>query len=156
MTPGPGHLAPVTVAARIDANGTMWRLRSLVAMGHDCARIARALGVTPGLVRWVVRGQARTITRELQATACQLWDSTCDTAVSSGELTCREIVVGWARNLTRFSHVYKTRSDLVATFRSLSLLRSCLARARRLVDRRAGGEQQRVFLARLAAVSRAE
>ena len=30
-----------------DAAGTMWRLRSLVAMGHDSARIARALGVPP-------------------------------------------------------------------------------------------------------------
>ena len=36
--------------ARVDANGTVWRLRSLVAMGHDCARIARALDVRPELV----------------------------------------------------------------------------------------------------------
>ena len=66
MTPGPGRLAPVSPAARIDANGTMWRLRSLLAMGHDCARIARALGVPPGLVRRVVRGQGRTVTCQFQ------------------------------------------------------------------------------------------
>jgi hypothetical protein len=31
-----------TSMTRVDANGTQWRLRSLIAMGHDCARIARA------------------------------------------------------------------------------------------------------------------
>ncbi len=69
MTPRPGHLAPVSAAARTDANGTMWRLRSLVAMGHDCARIARALHVPPELVRRVVRGQARTVTCGFRAAA---------------------------------------------------------------------------------------
>src|SRR5437899_3170289 len=29
---------------RVDANGPMWRLRSLVAMGHTTGRITRALG----------------------------------------------------------------------------------------------------------------
>jgi hypothetical protein len=78
MTPAPGRLAPATAAARTDATGTMWRLRSLVAMGHDCARIARALGVPPGVVRRVVRGQARTVTRGLAAASCQLWDAWWD------------------------------------------------------------------------------
>lgn len=78
MTPGPGCLAPATATARTDANGTMWRLRSLVAMGHDSTRIARALGVPPGLVRRVVRSQARTITRYFQVTVCQLWDAWWD------------------------------------------------------------------------------
>jgi hypothetical protein len=78
MTPGPGRLATVSAAARTDATGTMWRLRSLVAMGHDSARIARALGVPPALVRWVVRGQARTVTCQFQAAACQLWDAWWD------------------------------------------------------------------------------
>jgi len=78
MTRRPGHLAPVSAAARTDANGTMWRLRSLVAMGHDCARIARALHVPPGLVRRIVRGQARTVTSEFSAAACQLWDAWWD------------------------------------------------------------------------------
>ena len=78
MTPGPGRLAPVGVAARTDATGTVWRLRSLAAMGHDSARIARALGVPPALVRRVVRGQARTITCGFQAAACQLWDAWWD------------------------------------------------------------------------------
>jgi hypothetical protein len=47
MTPRPGPRATISATARTDAAGTMWRLRSLVAMGHDGARIARALGVPP-------------------------------------------------------------------------------------------------------------
>jgi hypothetical protein len=78
MTPGPSRLAPVTATTRTDANGTMWRLRSLVAMGHDCARIARALDVSPDLVRRIVRGQARTVTCEFRAISCQLWDAWWD------------------------------------------------------------------------------
>ena len=78
MTPRPGHLAPASAAARTGANGTMWRLRSLVAMGHDCARIARALEVHPGVVRRIVRGQARTVTCQIHAAAGQLWDAWWD------------------------------------------------------------------------------
>jgi hypothetical protein len=78
MTPGPGRPASVSGTARTDTNGTMWRLRSLVAMGHDCARIARALDVHPDLVRRIVRGQARTVTREFQVGVCQLWDAWWD------------------------------------------------------------------------------
>ena len=78
MTPRPGHLTPAAAAIRTDANGTMWRLRSLVAMGHDCARIARALRVPPALVRRVVGGQARTVTCGFRAAADQLWDAWWD------------------------------------------------------------------------------
>ena len=78
MTPCPGHLTPVVAAIRTDANGTMWRLRSLVAMGHDCARIARALQVPPELVRRVVSGQTGTVTCGFQAAANQLWDAWWD------------------------------------------------------------------------------
>jgi hypothetical protein len=56
----------------------MWRLRSLVAMGHDCARIARVLDVPPGTVRRVIRGHARTVTSGFQAEVCQLWDAWWD------------------------------------------------------------------------------
>jgi hypothetical protein len=78
MTPASGRLAPATATARTDATGTMWRLRSLVAMGHDGARIARALHIHPSYVRWVVRGQARTVTHEFSAACCQLWDAWWD------------------------------------------------------------------------------
>ena len=78
MTPRPGHLAPAVAAARTDANGTAWRLRSLVAMGHDCARIARALDAPQALVWKVVHGQVRTVTRAFRAAACELWEAWWD------------------------------------------------------------------------------
>jgi hypothetical protein len=70
--------SPASATARTDATGTMWRLRSLVAMGHDCARIARALDVRPNLVRRVVSGQACTVTCGFQAATRQLWDAWWD------------------------------------------------------------------------------
>lgn len=72
------HLALAATGERIDANGTMWRLRSLIAMGHGCARISRALQVPPALVRRVVSGQASTVTPAFRASACQLWDAWWD------------------------------------------------------------------------------
>jgi hypothetical protein len=44
MTPRPGRLATSSATARTDPAGTMWRLRSLVAMGHTTGRITTALG----------------------------------------------------------------------------------------------------------------
>lgn len=77
MTPRP-VLAPAATPGRVDANGAAWRLRSLVAMGHDCARIARALQAPPPLVRRVAGGQARTITPAFHALVCELWDAWWD------------------------------------------------------------------------------
>jgi hypothetical protein len=71
-------LAPVTADDRVDANGTTWRLRSLVAMGHDCARIARALQAPPALVRRIVNGSTRAVTPAFRASSCQLWDAWWD------------------------------------------------------------------------------
>ncbi len=72
------RLTAVTGTTRVDANGTMWRLRSLVAMGHDCARIARALDVPPEQIRRIIHGQVRTVTAGLRATAIELWDTWWD------------------------------------------------------------------------------
>jgi hypothetical protein len=46
-----------------DANGSMWRLRSLVAMGHSGRRLARALGMREDRVRRLLRGQTKIIDR---------------------------------------------------------------------------------------------
>jgi hypothetical protein len=78
MTARHGHLAPVSTPARVDANGTAWRLRALAAMGHDCARIARALGVPPPLVRRVAAGRARTVTAAFHAAVTGLLDAWWD------------------------------------------------------------------------------
>jgi hypothetical protein len=62
----------------MDANGTAWRMRSLVAMGHDATRIARALNVTPGTIRRLIRGNTQTVTIAFHLLACQLWDAWWD------------------------------------------------------------------------------
>jgi hypothetical protein len=63
---------------RLDAGGTVWRLRSLVAMGHCPNRIARALDVRPETVRRLVRGDSPTVTAELWDSASQLWNAWWD------------------------------------------------------------------------------
>jgi len=62
----------------MDANGTAWRMRSLVAMGHDATRIARALDVTPDTIRRLIRGDTKTITVAFHQLARQLWDAWWD------------------------------------------------------------------------------
>jgi len=65
-------------AEQVDGGGTMWRLRSLVAMGHDATRIARALRVHSQAVQNVLRGDAVTVTSELRGLAQQLWEAWWD------------------------------------------------------------------------------
>jgi plasmid maintenance system antidote protein VapI len=67
-----------SMRVRPDAGGTVWRLRSLVAMGHSTNRLARALEVRPETVRRLVRGDAATVTPELRDMTCQLWDAWWD------------------------------------------------------------------------------
>jgi len=62
----------------VDANGTAWRLRSLVAMGHSATRIAAALGVRVESVQKLLRGDAALIGADLQRLASQLWDAWWD------------------------------------------------------------------------------
>ena len=73
---------PMTTALhgvnRIDANGTMWRLRSLTAMGHDATRIARALGTHPVYIHRVIHGRARTVPAELRDDVIAVWDAWWD------------------------------------------------------------------------------
>jgi hypothetical protein len=60
--------------------GTMWRLRSLVAMGHTCSRMAVAIGAPPATLRRIVRGEALTITPQVHQAVIDLfevwWDKT--------------------------------------------------------------------------------
>jgi len=65
-------------AAKVDAGGTMWRLRSLVAMGHDARRIADALRVRPDVIQVILRGEADTVSSGLRDLACELWDAWWD------------------------------------------------------------------------------
>ena len=60
------------------ANGTMWRLRALIAMGHSCSRMAAATGTSPAALRRIVRGEALTITAELRQAVVALFDAWWD------------------------------------------------------------------------------
>jgi hypothetical protein len=60
------------------AGGTMWRLRALVAMGHNCSRMAAATGTPPTTLRRIVRGEAHTISPELRQLVIALFDAWWD------------------------------------------------------------------------------
>jgi hypothetical protein len=68
-------MSPPASTGLVDAGGTMWRLRSLVAMGHDTSRTARALRARPRLIRDLVRGDVKAVSPQLRGLACQLWDA---------------------------------------------------------------------------------
>ena len=68
----------VSASARLDAGGTTWRLRSLIAMGHDSSRIARAMNVRPKAIQKLVRGDTTTVSPGFRDLACQLWNAWWD------------------------------------------------------------------------------
>jgi hypothetical protein len=68
----------VSASARLDAGGTTWRLRSLIAMGHDSSRIARAMNVRPEAIQKLVRGDTTTVSPQFRDLACQLWNAWWD------------------------------------------------------------------------------
>ena len=71
-------LSAVSASTGLDAGGTSWRLRSLIAMGHDSTRIARAVNVRAHTIQKLVRGEAATVSPEVRDLACQLWDAWWD------------------------------------------------------------------------------
>jgi hypothetical protein len=58
--------------------GIMWRLRSLVAMGYSCSRMAAATGIPAPTLRRIVRGEAVSISPELRQTVIALFDACWD------------------------------------------------------------------------------
>jgi transcriptional regulator with XRE-family HTH domain len=62
------------------AHGIMWRLRGLVSMGHTCARMAAATGVSPATLRRIVRGEAVSISPALRQAILALFDAWWDKA----------------------------------------------------------------------------
>ncbi len=63
---------------RADANGAMWRLRSLVAMGHTARRITTALGSASHIIEPLIRGDRATITVPLRDDINRLFDAWWD------------------------------------------------------------------------------
>ena len=70
--------SPTLPRARLDSTGTRLRLRALHVMGHGSARIARATGVHPVTIRKLVRGDARTVSRQLRDAIAGLYDAWWD------------------------------------------------------------------------------
>ncbi len=70
----PGDLRP----PRVDANGAMWRLRSLVAMGHTTRRITTALGSSSHIIEPLIRGERATVATALRDDIDRLFDAWWD------------------------------------------------------------------------------
>ena len=60
--------------ARVDAGGTRLRLRALHVMGHNSARIARAVGASDKTIRKILRGDAKTISARLRDAITEVYD----------------------------------------------------------------------------------
>ena len=58
--------------------GITWRLRSLIAMGHSCSRMATTSGIPPATLRRIVRGEAVTISPQLRQAVLTLYDAWWD------------------------------------------------------------------------------
>jgi hypothetical protein len=63
---------------RVDANGSMWRLRSLLAMGHASGRITRALGTSRKITGPLIRGDRVTVRASLREDINRLFDAWWD------------------------------------------------------------------------------
>jgi hypothetical protein len=70
----PAHLGLL----RVNAGGSMWMLRSLVAMGHTNMRMSTALGVSNDVINRLVAGEVETVTRELRRDIIALWEAWWD------------------------------------------------------------------------------
>ena len=69
---------PVSSIIWVDAGGTTWRLRSLVAMGHNATRIAAALRLRPDTVQKLLRGEIALLDDQIRGHAIQLWNAWWD------------------------------------------------------------------------------
>jgi hypothetical protein len=86
------------VAARRDASGTRRRLQALVAVGHPRATLAHRLGIPPRTVTRIVRGTTATVSPDLHAAICALYERLWDVAPPGRTLAERK-AAGAARTL---------------------------------------------------------
>jgi hypothetical protein len=68
----------MTAPRRVDANGTMLRIRALHVLGHGSARIARALGVRERVVQRITNGTLQTVGPGLHRAVGDLFDQWWD------------------------------------------------------------------------------
>lgn len=67
-----------TGSPRVPANGPMWRLRSLIAIGHATGRITTALGTPAHVIEPLIRGDRATITTGLRDDISRLFEAWWD------------------------------------------------------------------------------
>ena len=65
-------------AARRDTAGARLRLRALIAVGHPASSLARDSGLPPRVVWGIVRGSTVTVSRDMHARVCVLYERTWD------------------------------------------------------------------------------
>jgi hypothetical protein len=65
-------------AARRDAAGTRRRLQALIAVGYPAVSLARAAGISPRVVWGILRGSTATVSQEMHARVCVLYEKTWD------------------------------------------------------------------------------
>jgi plasmid maintenance system antidote protein VapI len=89
---------------RLDAGGTAWRLRSLMAMGHSGTRIAAAMDAHPQTVMRLVRGEAATVSAVLRQAAREVWEAwwdkvppvrTAEESAAAGAARARARLADW-------------------------------------------------------------
>jgi hypothetical protein len=59
---------------RLDAGGTMLRLRALQVMGHGSARVARAIGASERMIQRIVHGDVQTVSPALRDAVAAIYD----------------------------------------------------------------------------------
>jgi hypothetical protein len=63
---------------RLDAGGTMLRLRALHVMGHSSARVARAIGVSERVIQRIAHGDTKTASPALRDAVAWIYDAWWD------------------------------------------------------------------------------
>jgi hypothetical protein len=59
---------------RLDAGGTMLRLRALQVMGHSCARVARATAASERMIQRIAHGDVQTVSPALRDAVAAVYD----------------------------------------------------------------------------------
>jgi hypothetical protein len=63
---------------RVNAGGTMLRLRALQVMGHGSARVARAIGASERMVQRITRSDVQTVSPGLRDAVAAIYDQWWD------------------------------------------------------------------------------
>jgi hypothetical protein len=88
---------------RVDAGGTMLRLRALQAMGHGSARVAGAIGASERMVQRIARGDVQTVSPGLRDAVAAIYDRWWDKQ-APGHTGAERAAATAARRRARHGH----------------------------------------------------